>query len=274
MVIIVHGGAGKIENITKRREGIIKACKLGYKVLENQGSAIDAVQSAVSELEDNPFFNAGTGATLSIEGEAELDAAIMKDDLQCGAVACIKGVKNPILVARKVLEETNHVLLVGEGATRFARLMGFQPYNPITLKRKKMLHKKFIDKYGTVGACAIDKDNRFASGTSTGGTLMHLPGRVGDTPVIGAGTYACEWGAVSCTGHGECIIKLCLAKTACDAMKLMTAQKAINLALKVAGKHGCDCGLIGVDKRGRVGFGFNTAEMIWAYIKNGELRQF
>ncbi|MDI6840516.1 MAG: isoaspartyl peptidase/L-asparaginase family protein [bacterium] len=292
MVVIVHGGAGKIENMVKRRKAIIEICKLGYGILKNGGTAIDAVERVIVELEDNPFFNAGTGAVLNIEGEAELDAAIMMDDMACGAVACIKKVKNPILVARKVMEETDHVMLVGDGATRFARLTGFPPYNPVTARRKKMLQKglkelkegktphylskirKFIQKFGTVGACAIDKEGKLASATSTGGTFMRLPGRVGDTPLIGAGTYACEWGAVSCTGHGECIIKLCLAKTTCDAMKSMNAQKAINLALKIAGKHGCECGLIGIDKRGGVGFGFNTDEMIWTYIKNGESKHF
>jgi len=305
MVIIVHGGAGKIENLKKREKIILKTCELGYEVLKNDGSALDSVERAVVELENSPWFNAGTGATLSIEGEAELDAAIMSDDLRAGAVACIKEVKNPILVARKVMEETDHIILSSEGAVRFARLMGFPKYNPVTQRRKKMLEKgikklkegkppkylpglkKFITtelnelnkpeelnelKYGTVGACAIDKKGKLASATSTGGIFMHLPGRVGDTPIIGAGTYACKSGAVSCTGHGECIIKLCLAKTTCDAMKSMKAQKSVNLALKLANRYNCKCGLIGIDKKGNIGVGFNTQGMLCAYIKNGELK--
>ncbi len=292
MVLIVHGGAGKVENFKKRQKIIAKTCELGDEILKNNGSALDAVECAVVELEDSPWFNAGAGATLSIEGEVELDAAIMSDDLQIGAVACIKEVKNPILVARKVMEETDHIILSGEGAVRFARSMGFPKYNPVTQRRKRMLEKgikklkdgkpieylpglkKFITnelKYGTVGACAIDKEGRLASATSTGGMFMHLPGRIGDTPIIGAGTYACDSGAVSCTGHGECIIKLCLAKTVCDAMKSMKAQEAINLALKLANQYNCKCGLIGIDKKGNVGFGFNTPQMLWAYIRNGKI---
>ncbi len=279
-----------------------KVCELGYEILKNNGSALDAVERAVVELEDSPWFNAGTGATLSIEGEVELDAAIMSDDLRAGAVACIKEVKNPILVARKVMEETDHIILSGEGAVRFARLMGFPKYNLVTQRRKRMLEKgikklkedkpleylpglkKLMDKYsesegfhlptekyGTVGACAIDKEGKLAAATSTGGMFMHLPGRIGDTPIIGAGNYACDSGAISCTGHGECIIKLCLAKTVCDAMKSMKAQEAINLALKLANQYNCKCGLIGIDKKGNVGFGFNTPQMLWAYIRNGKI---
>lgn len=304
MVIIVQGGAGKIENINKRKAPLIKACKEGYEILKNGGSAIDAVVRAVVELEDNPLFNAGTGATLNIEGEVELDASIMSSDLSAGAVACIKGVKNPILVAKKVMEETDHIMLVGEGATRFARLMGFTEFNPITQQRKTQLKKamaeleqgavptylpkikKFIQEFGTVGACALDKNGKLASATSTGGMFMHLPGRVGDSPIIGAGTYANEFGAVSATGHGEWIMKLCLAKITCSAMEWSsplvwsssqesrTAQEAINLALEEADKHKCRCGLIGVDKHGNVGVGFNTPQMLWAYTEDGEIKHF
>ncbi|MCK4352850.1 isoaspartyl peptidase/L-asparaginase [candidate division WOR-3 bacterium] len=301
MLIIVHGGAGEIKRVSKRREGLIKACQLGYLVLKNGGSAIDAVEHAVIELEDNPLFNAGTGATLSINGEAELDAAIMLDDLKCGSVACIKGVKNPVSVARKVLEETDHIILAGKEATKFARKFGFKPYNPITRKRKIALErgikelkmgkapkylpklKRFIDssrtvsvrdEYGTVGACAIDNHKRLVSGTSTGGMFMHLPGRVGDTPIPGAGTYASKSGAVSCTGHGECIIKLCLAKITCDAMEKLSAQEAVNRSLKIATKYKCRCGLIAIDKSGNVGLGFNTPQMLWAYIKDDKLNHF
>ncbi len=300
MILIIHGGAGKITNFKKRQKIIAKVCKIGYEVLKNNGSALDAVERAVVELENNPNFNAGTGATLSLEGKVELDAAIMSDDLQSGAVACIKEVKNPILVARKVMEETDHIILSGEGAVRFARFMGFPKYNPLTQERKKVFEqrieklkagnppkafpnlKKFVGKYskdfnlsdeklGTVGACAIDRKGKLASATSTGGMFMHLPGRVGDTPIIGAGTYAQTSGAISCTGHGECIIKLCLAKVTCDAMKSMKAQEAVNLALKLSDQHNCKCGLIGVDGKGNVGFGFNTPQMLWGYIKSDAL---
>jgi len=292
MVIIVQGGAGTIKRLARRRVGVIKACQLGYGVLQNSGSAIDAVETAIVELENNPWFNAGTGAALGITGEIELDASIMTDDLKCGAVACIKDVKNPISVARKVLEETDHIILSGEGAVKFARQMGFKPYNLITQRRKKMFAKrinklkqgktlkylpqlgKFISEYGTVGACALDKDKRLAAGTSTGGIFMHLPGRVGDSPIIGAGTYASPLGAVSCTGLGEWIIKLCLAKITCDAMEKLSAPKAVNMALKTAKTHHCEYGLIAIDKKSRIGLGFNTTQMVWAYIKDNKLKHF
>lgn len=292
MVIIVQGGAGRIEDIEERRNIMIEVCKTGYEVLKNGGSAVDAVVKAIVILENSPLFNAGTGAVLSIGGEVELDAAIMTSDLEAGAVACIKGVKNPILVAKKVMEETDHVLLSGEGAIRFARVMGFEAYNPVTQKRKEMLQKglkdlkegklprhfskicNFIQELGTVGACAIDNEGKLVSATSTGGMFMHLPGRVGDTPIIGAGTYANEFGAVSCSGHGEWIIKLCLAKITCNAMRSSTAQEAINLALEEANRYQCRCGLIGIDRNGNVGFGFNTPQMLWAYNDDGRIKYF
>lgn len=284
--IVVHGGAGN--NITEfktRVPGLINACRIGYDILKKDGKSIDAVQAAVVELEDNPLFNAGTGSVLNMEGEVELDASIMTEDLHAGAVAGIKMVRNPILVARKVMEATDHVLLVGEGAERFARMMGFQKYNPVTDKSRERLEKnlrklrqgKFgdekyfkkikdlIDKYGTVGACAIDRYNSVAAATSTGGVIMDLPGRVGDTPIIGAGNYACKSGAVSCTGWGEPIIKLGIAKAVCEWMQKMTPQMAVNKALKLIKSIGGDGGIIAVDKKGRIGCGFNTKKMLWAY---------
>lgn len=266
---------------------MIKACEVGYEILTRGGSAIDAVEQAVVKLEDSPLFNAGTGGSPSITGEVELDAAIMTDDMKAGAVASIKSVKNPILVARKVMEKTDHIILCGEGAIKFARISGFPPYNPLTTKKKKMWEnrlkkgnfpmyfpkvKNFINKYETVGACAMDKDGKMAAATSTGGIFMHLPGRIGDTPIIGAGTYACKYGAVSCTGHGEWIIKLGLAKFVCDEMKTKSAQKAIDIAIKMASEYDARCGIIGVDHKGNVGVGFNTKQMLWAYIEKGKLK--
>jgi beta-aspartyl-peptidase (threonine type) len=290
MTIVVHGGAGKITNFSLRAKTIIKICEDAYKILIKGGKAIDAVQYAVVKLEDDPNFNAGTGAALNLEGEAELDAAIMTSDLKAGAVAAIKNVKNPILVARKVLEETNHILLVGEGATKFARLMGFPEYNPVTLKSKLELKKgieklkkgkkleydflklkPLLNKYSTVGACAKDSFNSIAAATSTGGITMQLPGRVGDTPIIGAGTYACEVGGVSCTGWGESIIKISLAKTVCDLMRKFSAQSAVNKAIKIMNTYKTLGGIIAVDRKGEVGVGFNTPQMLWAYIKDGKL---
>ncbi|MFA5033834.1 MAG: isoaspartyl peptidase/L-asparaginase [bacterium] len=293
MKFIVHGGAGNITDFAIRVPGLVKACKIGYEILKSGGKALDAVQASVVEFENNPYFNAGTGCVLNIEGEAELDASIMTDDMKAGAVAGIKRVKNPILIARKVMEETDHILLVGEGAERFARIMGFPKYNPVTAKSKERLEKdikklkmgkntteryfpkikKLIDEYGTVGACAMDKFGNLAAATSTGGVIMDLPGRVGDTPIIGAGTYACKTGAVSCTGWGECLIKLGTAKFVCDSMKTMSPQAAVNKAIKLIGDMKGDAGIIALDKKGRIGFGFNTPKMLWAYVdENGKIQ--
>jgi beta-aspartyl-peptidase (threonine type) len=290
MVIIAHGGAGRIEmkDLNKRRGVIIDVCEEGYKILESTHSTLDAVTEIVVQLEDDPLFNAGTGAVLSLAGEAELDAAVMTSDLQAGAVACITKVKNPVLVARKVMEESDHVVMSGTGGVRFARLMGFPAHNVVTEQKQKLLQKrlkdqgllrfmpkitKFVGELGTVGACAWS-DGKLAVAASTGGMLGHLPGRIGDTPMIGGGIYANEFGAVTCTGHGECILKLCLAKTACDAMKSHSAQEAVDLSLKEASKHNCGCGLIAVDKDGNAGFAFNTKKMIWAYSNNGKITHF
>lgn len=291
--IIVHGGAGNITEYFTRIPGVIKACKIGYELLKSAGKAIDAVQAAVVELEDNPKFNAGTGSVLNMEGEAEFDAAIMTEDMKAGAVGCIKNVRNPILVARKVMEETDHILLVGEGAERFARLMGFPKYDPVTAKSRRRLEKnirrlragkigdekyfpkikKLIDEYGTVGACAIDKYNNVAVATSTGGVIMDLPGRVGDTPIIGAGTYACKYGAVSCTGWGEPIMKLGVAKALCEWMQKIPPQTAVDKALKLIKSTGGDGGIVAINKKGIIGVGFNTRRMLWAYIaEDGKIK--
>jgi beta-aspartyl-peptidase (threonine type) len=290
MVIITHGGAGRIEieDLKKRRGVIISVSKKGHEVLESTNSALDAATEVVVQLEDNPLFNAGTGAVLSLAGQAELDAAVMTGDLQAGAVACITEVKNPVLVARKVMEESDHVLLSGEGAVRFARFMGFPAHNVVTEQKQKLLQKrlkdheslhhmpkitKYVREFGTVGACAWS-DGKLAAAGSTGGMVGHLPGRIGDTPMIGGGIYANEFGAVTCTGHGECILKLCLAKSACDAMKSHSAQEAIDMVLNEASRFKCKCGLIAVDKDGNVGLAFNTKEMIWAYSVNGKITHF
>lgn len=292
IAIVVHGGASSRKKKEAHRNGVIEAVKKGYEVLERGGSALDAVELAVVVLEDNPLFNAGTGSALTIEGEAEMDASVMTDDLRCGAVASIKWVKNPIKVARKVMESTDHAILAGEGATRFAWMMGFDYYNPVTPERRKMLSqqlkrlssdhpylprmKGFLKRFGsgTVGAVALDDKRRIAVATSTGGIMLNLPGRVGDTPVIGAGTYADSTGGASATGHGECIIKLCLAKAVVDKLKTVSVQKAVDEVVSDAKKIGCRCGVIALDKTGNIGIGFNTESMAYASIRDGELNVF
>jgi len=297
VAIIVHGGAGTIrkeERIPKVIEGVREAVLAGWRELK-RGSALDAVEEAVKALEDNPIFNAGTGSVLTLDGKVEMDAAIMRGKtLEAGAVAGIWGVKNPISVARKVMEKTDHVLLIGEGAVKFARLLGFEEYDPVTEERLKQweeLRKKLIEKgetrhwkklnelikeypevlKSTVGAVAFDGDEVVA-GTSTGGVFLKMFGRVGDTPIIGAGTYANEVAGASCTGLGEVAIKLALAKSATDLVRLgLNAQGASEAAISLATKYfGKDTmGIIMVDARGNVGFAKNTKHMSYAFMKDG-----
>ena len=297
VALIVHGGAGTIrkeERIPKVIEGVREAVLAGWRELK-RGSALDAVEEAVKVLEDNPLFNAGTGSVLTLDGRVEMDAAIMRGkSLDAGAVAGIWGIKNPISVARKVMEKTDHVLLIGEGAVEFARLLGFEEYDPRTderLKQWEELRKKLLEKgetrhwrklnelikeypeilRSTVGAVAFDGDEVVA-GTSTGGVFLKMFGRVGDTPIIGGGTYANEVAGASCTGLGEVAIKLALAKSATDFVRLgMDAQgaseAAINLATKYFGKD--TMGIIMVDSRGNVGFAKNTKHMSYAFMREG-----
>jgi len=297
VAIIVHGGAGTIkkeERIPKVLDGVKEAILAGWKELK-RGSALDAVEEAVKALEDNPIFNAGTGSVLTLDGKVEMDAAIMRGKtLEAGAVAGIQGVKNPISVARKVMEKTDHVLLSGEGAVKFARLLGFGEYNPITDERlgqwedlrKKLLEKgeanhwkrlnELIKEYpevlrSTVGAVAFDGEEVVA-GTSTGGVFLKMFGRVGDTPIIGGGTYANEVAGASCTGLGEVAIKLALAKSATDFIRLgMNAQAASEAAISLATKYfGPDTmGIIMVDSKGNIGFAKNTRHMSHAFMRDG-----
>lgn len=292
LAIIVNGGAGSAKALTKEeqelaRRGVIKAAEAGYFVLAKGGKAIDAVVEAVRVMEDDPIFNAGTGSALTINGEVEMDASLMTMDGHFGAVGAIKNVKNPILVARKVMEETDHLLLVSEGAVKLARYFGFEEYNPITERTKKKLAelkqkgestyfpkiKRYLD-FGTVGAVALDKNQAIAVANSSGGIRGKLPGRVGDSAILGAGIYATIFGASTATGHGEKIMKLLLSKIAVDWMKTNDAQTAIEIALKEAKKANCLCGIIGIDVKGNVGFGKTTEYMAWASIKDGALVSF
>lgn len=290
--IIAHGGAGAVRGLRGRKEGVRRAAQAGWEVLEEGGSALDAAEAAVVIMEDSPLYNCGTGSALTLSGEAEMDAAIMSDDLQVGAVGAMKGVRNPIKVARKVMEETDHILIAGEGATSFARQMGFSYYDPITEERREQ-HREWLEamrqkgkspRYfpkmarlmesylvGTVGAVALDSQGKIAVATSTGGITMRLPGRVGDTPLIGAGTYANEFGGASASGHGEPIARLLLSKVTVDLMKRLSAQRAIDEALGMVLQYGARCGLIGIDRKGRIGFGHTTQKMPCAYTRGGEL---
>jgi beta-aspartyl-peptidase (threonine type) len=292
IAIVVHGGVSSQKRQEIQRKGVKEAAREGYSRLDRGDSALDAVESAVVNMEDNPVFNAGTGSSLTIEGEAEMDASVMTDDLHCGAVGAIKWVKNPVKVARMVMEKTDHIILAGEGATRFAWMMGFDYYNPVTPDKRRVLLQKVGELsedhprlprmkdykwrygYGTVGAVALDRYGRIAVATSTGGLLMNLPGRLGDTPVIGAGTYANTLGGVSAMGHGECIMRVVLAKAIVDRMGIHPVQKAVDEAISMAGDIGGECGAIALDKTGNVGVGFNTEGMAYASVRDGQLEVF
>jgi beta-aspartyl-peptidase (threonine type) len=271
--IIVHGGAGPIkdDSLPARLDGCQAAALAGWRILQQGGAALDAAEAAVIVLEDNPLFNAGTGSTLNSLGQVEMDAAIMAgDSLRAGAVAALRGIKNPIKLARQVLEDGRHVLLAGDGATLFARSLGFAECDPASLIVDSERHR-WDSKHGTVGCVAFDNDGRLAVATSTGGIFNKLPGRVGDSPLIGCGTYANKFGAVSCTGYGEAIIRTVMAR---DAVQLLQEgiepTEATAMALdNLEELTGSSAGLILIDARGRVGFGRNTTHMPVCYILAG-----
>jgi beta-aspartyl-peptidase (threonine type) len=274
-LVVTHCGSGSYLDIADLAE---RAAGAALAILERGGKAIDAVTEAVVILEDDPRTNAGTGSRMRIDGRIQMDASIMTDDLECGAVAAIEDVKNPILVARRVMD-TPHILLVGRDATRFARKSGFKFYDPTTpassLRWKESIRqiktgelpayaKKWRDYaglVGTVGAVARDSDGRFCAGSSTGGTSYMMPGRVGDTPLIGAGIYCGPAGAVSVTGVGEEIAKRVLAKAVYDRMAAGgMAQDASEDGVKVF-KKTVPIGIIAVGKEG-IGEACNR-DMAW-----------
>jgi len=272
--IIVHGGCGRapVGPTGERQHVLDLAAEAGLK----GRSAIEMVERAVQVLEDHPMFDAGTGSVLTLDGECELDACLMTGDGRLGAVAGLTRTRHPVSVARAVMEETEHHILVGGGATRFARLMGHADYDPRTPERaarwkklrqdlrlglggpdfrfwrKMAAWQKAYGLHETVGACAIDARGRLAAATSTGGIWMKVPGRVGDTAIPGAGTCAARAGAVSLTGHGEGVMRLCLGRHACGLMAKMPCQAALDSTAAYAAEKGVDCGIIGVDAKGRL----------------------
>ncbi len=286
--LIVHGGAGDLGPDdpassggldAPRLEGVRRACAAGWEILRGGGSALDAVEAAVRLLEDDPTFNAGTGATLTAAGEVELDASIMDgESLRCGAVAAVRDVRNPIALARAVMERSEHVLLAGDGASAFAREVGIPPCeNALLVTPRQRARWEAArrggpagTKHGTVGAVARDAAGHLAAATSTGGTSMKRPGRVGDTPLVGCGTYADDaLAAVSCTGHGERIIQLTLARHAADLVgagrsPMDAAREAVaRLASRVRGTGG----LIVIGPSGEPGFAHNTPVMSRAWVR-------
>jgi L-asparaginase / beta-aspartyl-peptidase len=282
-VIAIHGGAGTIrgsEMTAKRLSGyratLKRALHAGYEVLRHGGSSLDAVIASVVIMEDSPLFNAGRGATYNAEARHELDAAVMEGaTLRAGAVAAVSRVRNPVIAARAVMEHSRHVLLVGRGAERFARRQGLDlvPESYFhTRSRLAALHSEkrtSAEQHGTVGAVALDSSGDLAAATSTGGYTGKLPGRVGDSPIIGAGTYADNRGcAVSGTGLGEAFIRCVLAHDVSARMRYRreSLARAAEAALGNIAALGGDGGLVAVDRRGNIAMPFNSQGMYRACI--------
>jgi beta-aspartyl-peptidase (threonine type) len=271
----VHGGAGewRAEDEAAAITGLRLAVGDAMQQLAAGGNALDVVVAAVAALEDDPLFNAGTGAVLNLDGEAELDASVMSGhDLRCGAVAALRRVRNPVLVARRVMDRTAHVLLAGEGALRFARSEGFEDYDPITQRARDAWLRRRSASPGTVGALALDRAGRLAAATSTGGVSLKLPGRVGDSPIPGAGNYANAAAACSATGQGELMMRVLAAKELCDRVARgehpQTAAEA--LLREMAAGVGADGGFILLSRDGQLGIAHATVTMPHAWWREGE----
>ncbi len=296
LALIVHGGAGSWQpgSDADAINGTTAAVAAGRKILEAGGSAIDAACAAAVVLEDNPIFNAGTGAVLNIDGFVEMDACVMvSDKAQIGAVSAIQRVKNPILVARQVMEQTDHIMLTGDGAQRFARVMGHADHDPITPERRAdwqdkksklqvavgadgkgaMKIRHFLQSHpeyagGTIGAVALDARGVLCACTSTGGVTMKLVGRVGDTPLPGAGTYASKFAASSATGTGEYVIRALACRQISDNVeKGMSLNASINAVLEGMGRDfDADVGFIGIDAQGNAVGAHRTPHMPHAWF--------
>jgi len=290
IAIAIHGGAGTIsrdamtvEREARIRAALTEAARAGHAVLTEGGAALDAVTAAITVLEDAPEFNAGRGAVLTSEGRVEMDASLMTGhDLQAGAVASVRGIRHPILAARAVLDDSPHVMLTGRGAESWARDAGLEfmdedwfvtPFRAEQLERARSREAAVghaAPWYSTVGAVALDAHGNLAAGTSTGGMTNKRFGRVGDSPIIGAGTYADNAScAVSATGHGEFFIRHVVAYRICAGMALGgqtltdSAEAVVNGVLVEAGGDG---GVIAIDGAGRIAMPFNTPGMYRARI--------
>ncbi len=279
--LIVHGGAWAIPDdaVEACQQGCRRALEAGWNVFEKGGTAVDAVEAAIVVLEDDPIFDAGIGSHLSRDGVVQLDAILMRGDtLKAGAVSAVERIRNPIRLARAVMEKSEHMMLVGRGAEQFAEENGLPLCDPkeLIVEREAAAWRHFREKMrtppksaGTVGAVARDASGLLVAGTSTGGTCCKFPGRVGDSSLIGCGCYADNHsGAVSCTGYGEAIMKMVMAKTATDLMlRGKTAQEAARAAVSIlAERTGDRAGLISIDPHGNVGFAHNTSRMAFGYV--------
>lgn len=297
--IVIHGGAGTItrESMTPEREQAYKAAlnaalDAGEQVLKNGGSSVDAVEQTIITMENSPLFNAAKGAVFTYDGNNELDAAIMNgENLMAGAVAAVTNLKNPIRAARAVMEHSQHVMLVGKGAEQFAMEHGLDTVDQryyFTQERWDALQRAKADersrtsavfknpdeKFGTVGCVALDQNGNLAAGTSTGGMTNKRWNRIGDSPIIGAGTYANNATCgISCTGHGEYFIRYVVAHDVSALMEykgmslITAADTVINQKLKNAGGEG---GLIAIDKNGNIAMPFNSEGMYRGFARPGE----
>jgi beta-aspartyl-peptidase (threonine type) len=307
VVLVIHGGAGTIDRAKMTpekergyREGLQNALKVGWEILQRGGSALDATEASVCSLEDNPMFNAGRGAVFTAAGTNELDASTMEGkSMRAGAVANLKHVKNPVMLARKLLDKSERpagseprsgpVLMIGEGAEAFAKENGIElvdakyffsqerwdALQKLKKAQAEAAHsgKQYIvsddERYGTVGAVALDAEGNLAASTSTGGMTNKPAGRIGDSPIIGAGTYAknatC---AVSCTGDGEYFIRAAVAHSVSDLIEFrgMNLKEAAEAALQRAHELGGEGGLIAIDKEGNMALPFNSNGMYRGYM--------
>lgn len=277
--VVVHGGAGhvKAERHALHVEGCRRAVEVGLDVLRGGGSALDAVERAARVLEDDELFNAGIGACLDEDGRVLHDASIMEGrDLRAGGVCALAGFRNPIAIARAALEDGQHVLYAADGAARFARTHGFVSVPETTLVTEAAVAALASVRAGkaptgwagsTIGVVAIDTRGTLAAATSTGGMINKRAGRVGDSPLIGSGTYADDGaGAVSTTGHGEGMIRLCIAHVITDLMREgATPEQATRTAiLRLRTRLGSTGGAIAIDRTGRFGLARSTTTMSWA----------
>ncbi|XP_055912157.1 probable isoaspartyl peptidase/L-asparaginase GA20639 [Eupeodes corollae] len=301
-ILIVQGGAGDITDsrVPGKLTGIKNSIRIGIKILENGGSALDAVEQAVRSMELDENFNTGYGACLNTDGVAEVEASIMEGkNLKAGCVTLLHDIMHPISVARKVMEKTNHTFIGGEQAMNFARSQNFEvlPQGSLVTENAKLaleefkesqakgldtifspteLDKKSVGELGeTVGAVAIDVNGNIAVATSTGGITGKIPGRIGDTPILGCGTYADnEIGGVSTTGHGETIMRYNLAQRILQgiALKGVSSQKATEDTIKEMTQRLIGtAGAITIDKKGDVGIYFSSKRMAWAYTQGNQL---
>ena len=302
--ILIHGGASvkKLKKTNEIKRSLKSAVSYGFDLLKSSSNkAVDSVEAAVASMEDSGVFNAGVGACLTIDKTVEMDASIMDGrDISAGSVGMVTGIKNPIKLARQIMERTDHVMIVSEGATKLSKLFNNASEDyPHVINEKKMkeydrLLKKFRTKwkknsklmmlssmgsqeknpqhYSTVGAVAIDKDGNVASAVSSGGIWLKMHGRIGDSAIIGSGVYADNNSGAACaTGYGEYTMRLCLCKYACDQMQSknsarLSSKKSIEMLTKRFGKN--TGGIITVDTKGTFGIAYNTRSMSTALITN------